>query len=238
MVSAKSIHVAPIASQDAVKLVQRHHYSGTFVRNSCLHLGVFIAGKAEGVMSFGPPMDKAKVLPVVAGTAWFSMLELNRMAFSDALPRNSESRALAVAKRLIWRNYPHMEWLLTYADATVCGHGTIYQAAGFDLTQIRENRTIYEMPNGQRMAGMSIEAHWHRPVIAQMCADLGVAHVYRSRRMWEALGAKPLPGFQLRYVACRDQAVRDRLKCPILPASAIQSAGARMVRGEAKYGAS
>ena len=36
-------------------------------------------------------------MPLVAGTGWNEYLELNRMAFDNVLPRNSESRAIALS---------------------------------------------------------------------------------------------------------------------------------------------
>ena len=48
-------------------------------------------------MQFGSPTDKRKMLPLVAHTKWNEMIELNRMAFSDALPRFAESRAISLA---------------------------------------------------------------------------------------------------------------------------------------------
>lgn len=234
-ISAKDIRLMPIASQDAIPIVKKWHYSGTYVRNSQLHLGAFVGGEALGVMSLGPSMDKSKVLPLVAETKWYDMLELNRLAFSDALPRNSESRCLATARKLLFKRYPNLEWIISYADGTRCaGLGTIYRAAGFDLTGMRENRTIFEFPSlGRRYAAMTLEAHWSGETVRQLCADLGVPHEYRTRTTWVRLGlARPLPGYQLRYMTFRDQSVRDRLTVPILPNSAIDETGARMVRGQ------
>ncbi len=142
MATAKDIHVAPISSAAANATVKRLHYSGKVVQNSQLHFGVFLDGRLEGVMSFGPSMDKRKVQGLVAGTGWNGFIELNRMAFSDRLPRNSESRALGVAMRLIRKHYPHIEWVISFADGTQCGDGTIYRASGFALTGIRENATL------------------------------------------------------------------------------------------------
>lgn len=225
----------PIASRDANAMVARLHYSGKWVRNSQLHLGAFVGPDCLGVMSFGPPMDKSKVLPLVRDTNWYDMLELNRMAFDDRLPRNSESRCLAMARKLIFRQYPNIEWLLTFADGTQCGDGTIYRASGWELSGIRPNRTIYEFANGKRFAAMSLEAHWKSQTVADLCADLGVEHIYRTRNAWVKMGlARPLPGNQLRYMTFRDQSVRERLTVPILPSSAIDDVGARMVRGQAK----
>lgn len=89
--TAKNLRVAPIRSADANALVQRVHYSGKVVPNSQLHLGVFLGGRLEGVMQFGPSMDKRKTLGLVRDTQWNGFLELNRMAFGERLPRNSES---------------------------------------------------------------------------------------------------------------------------------------------------
>jgi hypothetical protein len=101
MVTAKDIRIAPINSATANVLVRRIHYSGKVVNNSQLHLGVFLDNRLEGAMQFGPSLDKRKIQGLVSGTKWSGFIELNRMAFSDNLPRNSESRALGVAFRLI-----------------------------------------------------------------------------------------------------------------------------------------
>ena len=68
MVSAKDVIIKPISAKAANALVKRVHYSGKVVNNSTLHLGAFLNDKLEGVMSFGSPLDKRKVLPLVEGT--------------------------------------------------------------------------------------------------------------------------------------------------------------------------
>ncbi|WP_442893654.1 Mom family adenine methylcarbamoylation protein [Bradyrhizobium sp. AZCC 1699] len=93
MGQAKEIRVAPIAKKDADALIIRLHYSHKTVNNGLLSLGVFLDGRLEGAMTFDPSMDKSDILGLVRDTAWNGFLELNRLAFSEALPRNSESRA-------------------------------------------------------------------------------------------------------------------------------------------------
>ena len=97
MASAKDIVVKPISAKDANALVKRVHYSGKVVMGSQLHFGVFLNGRLEGAMQFGPSLDKRNTGRLVEGTGWNDFIELNRMAFSDRLPRNSESRAIGVA---------------------------------------------------------------------------------------------------------------------------------------------
>jgi hypothetical protein len=232
MATAKDIRVAPISAKDAAALVRRVHYSGKVVQNSQLHFGVFLNGRLEGAMQFGPSLDKRKIQGLVEGTGWNNFIELNRMAFSDALPRNSESRALGVAFRMIKKHYPHIEWVISFSDGTQCGDGTIYRASGFSLTGIRENSTLYEFPTGDRIAGMTIEANFNLPIIKKQCQFLNVPHKYRTRKDWEKLGAKALPGFQLRYIYFLNLEARSRLTVPVIPFSKIDDLGARMYKGQ------
>ena len=79
--------------------MKAHHYSGKVVNNSTLHFGVFLDGNLHGVMSYGPSLDKSKIIGLVKDTGWNEFLELNRMAFDSYLPRNSESRAISTSPR-------------------------------------------------------------------------------------------------------------------------------------------
>lgn len=220
-ISAKAIRVAPISRQDADRVVRAVHYSGKVVPNSQLHLGVFLGDRLEGAMQFGPSMDKRKTLGLVSGTAWNGFLELNRMGFSDRLPRNSESRAMAVAFRMIRRAYQHIEWVISFSDATQCGDGAIYRAAGFVLTGIKGNKQILEW-NGQRIARKTLDnENFPKP-----------GGKYYSRHLIETGAATALPGFQLRYVYFLNPAARERLTVPVLPFDRIQQMGAGMYRGK------
>lgn len=242
--SAKEIIVKPISSQDAARIVKACHYSGKVVQNSQLHFGVFLNGKCGGAMQFGPSLDKRKMLGIVEGTKWNGFLELNRMAFADWLPRNSESRAIAVAMRLIRKSYPHIEWVVSFADGTQCGDGTIYRASGFVLTGIKENTQIWEAPTGEKFSKMSLtdvsskqDQQRSRQVASRTSLtkggnnhDTGAA----SMKSYAAAGWKPLPGFQLRYIYFLNPESRTRLTCPVIPFSEIDRRGAGMYLGKPK----
>ena len=214
MPSAKDIIVKPIRAQAANNLVKKVHYSGSHTQNSQIHLGVFLNNKLEGAMQFGPPIDRRKLLPLVKDTKWHDMIELNRMAFSDVLPKNSESRAMSVAFRLIKKNYPNIEWVVSFADGTQCGDGTIYRAAGFVLTAIKKNSTMLLMPDGTIKADKTLNDH-----------------LTKKSGWWKKNGAKALCGYQLRYIYFIDKEARKRLTVPELPFSKIQEMGAGMYKG-------
>lgn len=157
MAGVKDIIVKPINPTAANAFVKKHHYSGKVVPNSQLHFGCFLNGVLGGVMQFGPSTDKSKIQPLVKNTGWNEFIELNRMAFSELLPKNAESRCIAVALRLIKKNYPHIKWVISFADGCQCGDGTIYRASGFKLVGIKQNKTIIRMPNGDTIAGLNLD---------------------------------------------------------------------------------
>lgn len=195
---AKDIIVKPISSQDANRIVRAIHYSGKVVNNSQLHLGVFLDGKCGGAMQFGPSLDKRKMLGLVTGTLWNEFIELNRMAFADWLPRNSESRAIGYAFRWIRKTYPHIKWCVSFADGTQCGDGTIYRASGFALTGIKENNQIWEAPSGETFNDTSIRIGigGERERESLACSREPASRTDEAndnrRRLWQLLGAPPI----------------------------------------------
>src|SRR5574343_278611 len=190
--SAKDIRVAPISAADAAALVRRVHYSGKIVNNSQLHLGVFLGGRLEGAMQFGPSLDKRKIQGLVRDTGWNDFLELNRMAFSERLPRNSESRAIAVAMRLIRAHYPHIEWVVSFADGTQCGDGTIYRASGFVLTAITLSKEMIRLPSGEVTHRVALNTSKGR--------KYGGSGKYGRKEWIRRTGGKAVEGAMLRYI--------------------------------------
>lgn len=221
MVSAKDIIVKPIKSSIANEFVKKHHYSGKVVPNSQLHFGCFLNGVLGGVMSFGASMDKKKICALVKNTPFNDFLELNRMAFSDLLPRNSESRCISIAMKLIKKNYPNIKWIISFADGCQCGDGTIYRASGFVLTNIKKNTQIMEFPDGTKIARKTLDNANH----------IGKNGKYGSALAKE-MGAKFIEGYQLRYIYFIDKSKEKDLTVPILPFSKIEEIGASMYLGK------
>jgi hypothetical protein len=218
--AAKDIVIEVIPRRSADAIVKLLHYSHGVVRGSTVSFGVFYMGRLEGALQFGSPMDKRKVITLVRGTAWHGFLELNRMALSDRLPRNSESRALSVCFRLLRKHAPQVEWILSFADGTRCGDGTIYRAAGFVLTGIRKNKTILRLPDGR--------------IVTDLALNVGGARSGQTAGWWKRRGAKAVAGFQLRYIYFLNPAARVRLAVPVIPFAEIERAGAAMYLGKTR----
>ena len=210
MGQAKQIIVKPINAPAAREFVRKNHYSKKVVQNSCLHFGCFLDNVLGGVMQFGHSINKKGTIKLVENTGWNGFLELNRMAFSNLLPRNSESRCIAIAMKLIKKHYPHIKWIISFADGCQCGDGTIYRASGFHLIDIVKNTALRVNPATGEQVHI-IQAH-HLKISSEF-------------KKWKAI-----EGMQLKYVYLIDKACK--LTVPTLPFSKIDEMGAGMYKGE------
>jgi len=209
---AKEIIVKVITSKVANAFVKKQHYSGKVVPNSTLHFGCFLDKRLHGVMSFGPSINKKGTINLVEGTGWNEFIELNRMAFNDFLPKYSESRCISIAMKLIKKNAPHIKWVISFADGTQCGDGTIYRASGFKLVGIAENTALRINPKTLKPMHI-IQAH-----------HLKMSSEFRNWKAYE--------GYQLKYIYFIDKKMESNLTKPIIPFSEIDKIGAGMYKGE------
>tara|TARA_R110002051_G_scaffold103198_1_gene174965 strand:- start:26224 stop:26901 length:678 start_codon:yes stop_codon:yes gene_type:complete len=209
---AKEIILRVLNSKVANEFVKKNHYSGKVVPNSTLHFGCFLDDELHGVMSFGPSINKKGTINLVKETGWNEFIELNRMAFDSFLPKYSESRCISVAVKLIKKNAPHIKWIISFADGTQCGDGTIYRASGFKLVGITENTALKINPE-TNLPMHVIQAH----------------HLKKSIefRKWKAY-----EGYQLKYIYFIDKKMESNLTKPIIPFSEIDNYGAGMYKGK------
>ena len=235
--SAKSLELRPIAPSVCRAVVAKHHYSGTYPRNAQVNLGVYWGGVLEGGIMFNPPMDRRKVLGLVRDTEWSGVLELGRMAFSPKLPRNAESRALAVALRLLRKHRPSLEWVLSFADACQSGDGGIYRACGFWLTGINTDSQLWELP--EHLVPLTGKRVVHRVTVQDKSNPLSrhILSATKGKNLQMAeytrrFGGRILQGAQMRYIYPMVPGIRERLTVPIIPYSEIERRGLRMYRGQ------
>lgn len=231
---AKEIKVKVIPPNIANEFVKKHHYSGKVVPNSKLHFGAFLDNRLHGVMSYGASMDKSKIVGLVKDTKWNEFIELNRMAFDDYLPRNSESYSIGKSIRMIKKNAPHIKWIISFADACSCGDGTIYRASNFVLTGITENKNMILLPNGEKVHRLALNAHADtpRPELHGMTTGQLCGGSFNTKKYLETTGGIILKGYNLRYIYFIDKAYKEKLTVPIIPFSKIDEIGAGMYKGE------
>jgi hypothetical protein len=126
-ISTKEIRLERISMTLADSYSIKYHYLHRTAKNSKIAFGIFAADDMRGIMIWGLPVAKIKGQ---YGTRWYQ-LELRRMYCDPSLPKNSESRCLAVAARLLKQLFPNCRLLVAYSDLSHGHKGGIYKAAGW-----------------------------------------------------------------------------------------------------------
>ncbi len=186
--------VVEMPKAQADELVRRHHYSGSVVWSSSVHLACTIGGAFAGVMQLGPAMNPASGHRVVAESTRDSWLELNRMWIDDAAPPQSASRLLSLVLRYLRAARPAVEWVQSFADERCGKLGAVYQACSF-LYLGSHASTFYELDGEWYHKSMIGRPAVDRrgwgcgPKIARFQAhiDRATPHVFRQYRYWKGL---------------------------------------------------
>jgi len=232
MGTAKDIVLRPMPTGEMNPYMRKWHYSGKVDTRTQLSIGVYYHGSLEGGLQFGPSMSKHQSIHLFSDIGWNEFIELHRLAFTDNLPPNSESRAIAIAIRLLRKHAPHVKVIISYADATQCGDGTIYRASGFVLTGIKKNNTMWQMPDGEVVCNILFDPGFQpNSKEGSKKAKYGKTGGGASVSFLKEVGAKCLDGYQLRYMYFIDPSYRARLTVPELPYSEIERRGAGMYKG-------
>ena len=156
-----------------------------------------------GVLQLGYLKNPGTQCTIVADTARDEYLELNRMWLADALPRNSESRAVSFAIRYIKRRYPKVAWIQSFADERCSRQGVVYQACNF--LYCGEHLTKFYELDGEWYHQQAMTTYGHRagPKARHLQANRDRAAIHFFR--------------QFRYVFFLKPSFRKRLKKKIFP---------------------
>ncbi len=154
----KWIVLKEIDSEAADRIIEAHHYSGKSTQNRFLSMGIFFEGNIEGAIQLG-----YGIRPQIKQT-WGGAVtpensrEFDRMWLSDKCPKFSETITLSCLARYLKQKYPHIKYLLTYADGTVGNTRTIYRAGNYTFIGSVKG-DFYILPDGERVHPVSM---YHR----------------------------------------------------------------------------
>lgn len=150
--SPLQLHVKEILKLTAANFYKRWHYlgDGGFIHQ--FSFGAYFDGCLLGAITFGPPLAK-EIKGLYSNSSDEFALELTRLAMHDDCPKNSESRFISVAIRLLKKLFP-VRIIISYADPSVGHDGCIYRASGFDYKGLTAQKTDYYV-DGKRYKGSS-----------------------------------------------------------------------------------
>jgi hypothetical protein len=185
----------------AKQLLVREHYLHSFPGGTKLAFGAFVESRLLGVLTLGA--GPANAYSLVDGATPDDCLTLSRLWLSDELPKNSESRFIAVVLRTL-RHNTGLKFLVSYADPARVHVGTIYQATGWTYTGLSEATPLYDIGDGR---------HYHSRSLSHSYGSHGLAHFQRHGIQVKLVPQQP----KHRYLYFLDSSWRTRLRVPDLP---------------------
>jgi len=125
----KELRLEPIEHFVARRIWLTDHYLHRDYAGATLEFGVYPPDRSKIIGAIGFSSRLGGSVKGGKPDTW----EIRRMWLSDVhCARNSESRVLAIACKLVKKLAPHVRYIISYSDHTQQGHkGTIYKAAGF-----------------------------------------------------------------------------------------------------------
>jgi len=143
------------------------------------------------------------------------------MAFDDYLPKYSESRCIAISIRLIKKNAPQIKWIISFADGTQCGDGTIYRASGFKLVGLSKNAGICKL-NGNIV---HIKKTYDLKLTSSFMKKSDIPKLKEK-----GYDAEIIDGYQFKHIYLIDKSMK--ITKEIMPFTEIDKQGAGMYKGE------
>ena len=196
----QSLTVRPIF-HGAAKELLAHHYLRTMPGGTRLAFGIFSGDRLMGAVTLGVgPFNSHRL---VSGATHDDCIGLTRLWLDDNLPKNSESRVLAVIMRSLAR-HTRLKFVVTYADPTAGHLGIIYQAGGWRYTGVSEPSVLYDLGDG---VGRHSRTFGH---------SLGTRSLHYLRRHGTKVSPIERPG-KHRYVYFLDKSWSDKLNVPVRP---------------------
>jgi hypothetical protein len=142
--------VMPMPSHsEAVRLVERWHYSGSAANTSVARHGLYRAGQPWGdpfgVALWMPP---TRLAALTITDDWEGVLNLTRLVVAPDMPTNSASYLLGRSMKLIDRD----RWpvLLTYADPNQGHTGIVYKATNWTFLGEVPAGDVWVGPDGKQ----------------------------------------------------------------------------------------
>ena len=197
----QSLAVRPISHGAAKGLLVRNHYLHTMPGGTRLAFGVFLGHRLLGALALGVGAFNSRRL--VSGATHGDCICLTRLWLDDRLPKNGESRVLAVVLRSLAR-HTRLKFVVTYADPTAGHRGTIYQAGGWVYTGVSGPSVLYDLGDG---VGRHSRTFGH---------SLGTRSLRYLRRQGTRVSSIERPG-KHRYLYFLDKAWSDKLNVPVRP---------------------
>jgi hypothetical protein len=124
----RDMQVRPVSAAFARGWIAKHHYTRTFPDSTRFVFGGFYGDALAGIVTYGMGVSLAQYRALLPDIKQGEYVELTRLWSPDGMPRNTESRLIALSLALL---PPEIRLVLSFADPSRGHQGTIYQATNF-----------------------------------------------------------------------------------------------------------
>jgi hypothetical protein len=150
--------VRPISISEMAAFVAQHHYSAVMPRITKACYGGFRDGELVAAISFGwGSRPKHTIRALFPSLSTGDYLEIGKMCLADSEPPDSETQFMSVVFGMLYKQFPNLKLIFTWADGIWGKHGGVYQAAsflygGFIWTD------VYQTEDGKRIHPLQLQA--------------------------------------------------------------------------------
>lgn len=134
--------VDKVPTKEGKEFVKQHHYSHG-IHNGPMTYGLFKGMDLIGVCAFANPCSEAVCASVFGVEYKRSVTELHRLVIIDDTPKNTESWFIVRALKMLKKDRPNYNAVLSFADATEGHLGVIYQATNAIYTGTSGKATFF-----------------------------------------------------------------------------------------------
>lgn len=178
--------IKPIPTDVAYQAISKWHYSRVMPKITHVCYGAFTDGALVGAITFGwgvrPLHTIKKLFPGLESKDYW---EIGKMAFTDALPRNTESNFLSRVIKHIKKTFPEKKLIYTWADGMLGKPGYVYQASNFlyggyiwtDCYFDKDGERIHPRQSAAILNKFKDNKRKARPSHEQL-VELGIEHYY------------------------------------------------------------
>lgn len=159
--SPLQLFVKLINKETAANFYRRWHYLGDKGLIGMYHMGAYYDGAIQGAITWHIPYTEEVCKSIFGTTDQAGIFTLVRLAMTDDCPKNSESRFLAVATKLL-RKMELVKAIVTYADTAQNHNGTIYRASNYTYLGLTPQKADFWVDGAIKYRGKSkgIEGEW------------------------------------------------------------------------------
>ncbi|MBB4859164.1 hypothetical protein HNO88_002493 [Novosphingobium chloroacetimidivorans] len=155
LVDPRAYSVDVISHADAAAFIARHHYLPSYPAAQ-LAVGLFGKGaRLDGVAVFARPVTDAVITAHTGFGEPARGTVLSRLILTDSVPQNGESLFVSRAFRVLRRERPTIEAVVSYSDPQAGHIGKVYQALSGAYRATTKPRTVLRL-DGATISGRTL----------------------------------------------------------------------------------